>query len=60
MAKEQVDEPAEEVGVGVRIAVPEFVADKDNPFASDLLDRAPQVSLLCDLGLSDFCVSGVI
>ncbi len=27
MAKEQVDEPAEEVGVGVRIAVPEFIAE---------------------------------
>ena len=44
--QEQVDEPAEEVDEGVRIAVPEFVADKDNPFAGDLLDRGPRVRLL--------------
>ncbi|WP_420431836.1 KAP family P-loop NTPase fold protein [Candidatus Poriferisocius sp.] len=49
MSKQQEQEKVDE---GVRIAVPEFVADKDNPFAGDLLGRGPRVKLLCDFARS--------
>ena len=58
---EHMDEAAEEVDEGVKVAVPEFVADKDNPFAGDLLDRGQRVRLLCDFArsVSDHAVIAV-
>ncbi len=32
--------------------IPEFVTEKDNPFASDLLDRGQRMRLLCDFARS--------
>lgn len=54
-------EPTEKVDEGVRIAVPEFVADKDDPFAFDLLGREPRVRMLCDFvrSVSDHAVIAV-
>ena len=58
---EHMDEAAEETDEGVKVAVPEFVAGKDNPFASDLLDRGQRVKLLCDFArsVSDHAVIAV-
>ena len=59
--QERMEEATEEVNAAVRIAVPEFVAEVDNPFASDLLDREVQVRLLCDFAnsVSDHAVIAV-
>ena len=46
--QERMEEATEEVDTAVRIAVPEFAADKEEPFANDLLDRGARVRLLCD------------
>ena len=59
--QEHMDETADGVGVGINIAVPEFLADKDDPFAGDLLDRGPRVTMLCDFArsVSDHAVIAV-
>lgn len=63
MSKEQerMEESTEEVSKAVKIAVPEFVADKEDPFANDLLDRGSRVRLLCDFArsVSDHAVIAV-
>ena len=58
---EHMDEAAEEAIEGIKIAVPEFAADKDDPFAGDLLDRGPRVRMLCDFArsVSDHAVIAV-
>ena len=58
---EHMEDAAGEVDEGIKIAVPEFVVDKDNPFAGDLLDREPRVRLLCDFAssVSDHAVIAV-
>lgn len=59
--REHMEDAAEDVDEGIKIAVPEFVADKDNPFAGDLLDREPRVRMLCDFvgAVSDHAVIAV-
>lgn len=59
--QEGVEEASAERDMGVRIAVPEFVAEADNPFANDLLDRGQRVRLLCDFArsVSDHAVTAV-
>ncbi len=58
---EHTDDAAEGVGEGIKIAVPEFIADRDDPFANDLLGRGPRVRLLCDFAssVSDHAVIAV-
>ena len=59
--QEHMDKAADGVGVGINIAVPEFLADKNDPFAGDLLDRGPRVTMLCDFArsISDHAVIAV-
>lgn len=46
--QERMEQAREEGNMAMRIAVPEFVADKEEPFANDLLSREQRVRLLCD------------